>query len=88
MELVRSLGGDPFTFVSEMPLFLHPDPSILAEGRQPFRDWLTELATSASRETAHRLVEEAGIRAMPIRDQMRLQLAFVEEAIAAAAAGA
>jgi hypothetical protein len=26
MEYVRSLGGDPFTFVSEIPLFLTPAP--------------------------------------------------------------
>ena len=26
MEYVRSLGGDPLTFVSEMPLFLLPPP--------------------------------------------------------------
>ncbi|MCB9496594.1 MAG: hypothetical protein H6686_06885 [Fibrobacteria bacterium] len=26
MEFVRSLGGDPFTFVTEVPLFVLPDP--------------------------------------------------------------
>ena len=84
MEYVRSLGGDPFTFVSEMPLFLHPDPSILAEGRQAFRAWIDELAALPSADLAAELAAEVGIRPMPLRDQMRLQLAFVEEAISAA----
>lgn len=86
MELVRSLGGDPLTFVSEMPLFLHPDALILSDGRDAFRRWLSDLATSADSERARREVHRAGIRAMPIRDQMRLQLAFIEEAIDAVAA--
>ena len=54
MEMVRSFGGDPFTLVSEMPLFI-------------------QAGTAAP-------------RAMPIDDQMRLQLAFLAEALAAAAA--
>ena len=85
MEMVRSLGGDPFTFVSEMPLFLHTEAQILSSDRDAFRSWLTELAASTDSEAAG-LAEIAGIRPMPIRDQMRLQLAFVQEAIDAASA--
>lgn len=78
MEYVRSLGGDPFTFVSEMPLFLRPLPE--GDTGRPddpiFRAWLERVALSG---------EEPGddqVRGMPIRDQMRLQLAFLDEALA------
>ena len=54
MEAVRAMGGDTFTLVSEMPLFIRRGD-----------------------ETP---------RAMPIDDQMRLQLAFLSEALAAATA--
>ncbi|MEM7356797.1 MAG: M14 family zinc carboxypeptidase [Acidobacteriota bacterium] len=53
METVRSFGGDPFTLVSEMPLFI-------------------------------RAKADDTPRAMPIDDQMRLQLTFLSEALAAA----
>jgi zinc carboxypeptidase len=70
MEYVRSLGGDPFTFVSEMPLFLRPLPE--GDTGRPddpiFRAWLEH-------------VETAGVPGMPLRDQMRLQLAFLEQAL-------
>jgi len=75
MEYVRSLGGDPFTFVSEMPLFLRPLPE--GDTGRPddpiFRAWLEQMALSGG--------VQAGVRGMPIRDQMRLQLAFLEEAL-------
>ena len=74
MEYVRSLGGDPFTFVSEMPLFLRPLPE--GDTGRPddpvFRAWLERVAFSGDDQ----------VRGMPIRDQMRLQLAFLEEALA------
>lgn len=83
MEHVRSLGGDPLTLVSEMPLFLRP----LEEGEtgRPddprFRAWRERLAFLGDEEIRH----ESGARGMPIRDQMRLQLAFLDEALAAVA---
>ena len=80
MEYVRSLGGDPFTFVSEMPLFLNPQLSDLANRAGGFRAWLTELALLDPDE-ARQKVRSEQIRPMPIRDQMRLQLAFLQEAI-------
>lgn len=83
MELVRSLGGDALTFVSEMPLFLHPDPLILSADRTVFKSWLTDVVSLDDPDLIKRRFDEAGIRPMPIRDQMRLQLAFVEEAIKA-----
>jgi hypothetical protein len=79
MEYVRSLGGDPFTFVSEMPLFLRPlPPGDTGRPDDPaFRAWL-ERAALAGPE-----MEKGGVRGMPLRDQMRLQLAFLEEALQA-----
>lgn len=82
MEYVRSLGGDPFTFVSEMPLFLRPLPA--GDTGRPddpvFRAWLESMAL-ASPEEVRAGMEQAGVRGMPVRDQMRLQLAFLDEAL-------
>jgi hypothetical protein len=84
MEHVRSLGGDPFTFVSEMPLFLRPlPPGDTGRPDDPvFRAWL-ERAALARPEEIRGMMEEAGVRGMPLRDQMRLQLAFLQEVIRA-----
>ncbi len=82
MEHVRSLGGDPFTMVSEMPLFLRP----LEEGEtgRPddprFRSFLDRIATQPPEEVRAE-AERTGVRGMPIRDQMRLQLAFLDAAL-------
>lgn len=84
MEYVRSLGGDPFTMVSEMPLFLRP----LEEGEtgRPddprFRAFLGRLAGRPPDELRAE-AGRSGVRGMPVRDQMRLQLAFLEEALSA-----
>ena len=83
MEHVRSLGGDPFTFVSEMPLFLRPLPE--GDTGRPdnpvFRAWLEQAALARTPEELRAHMETAGVRGMPLRDQMRLQLAFLEEAL-------
>jgi hypothetical protein len=84
MEHVRSLGGDPFTLVSEMPLFLRP----LEEGEtgRPddprFQAFLGRLL-GRSPEEIHAEAARVGVRGMPLRDQMRLQLAFLGEALRA-----
>lgn len=84
MEHVRSLGGDPFTMVSEMPLFLRP----LEEGEtgRPddprFRAFLGRVAGKTPAEVREE-AEWSGVRGMPLRDQMRLQLEFLQEALAA-----
>ena len=89
MELVRSLGGDPLTLVSEMPLFLVPAAGEVPEvgrdddGRRRFRDWLGRLRAGRSPEETRVAAERAGLRPMPIRDQMRLQLAFLAQALEA-----
>jgi hypothetical protein len=84
MELVRRLGEDPFTFVSEMPLFL-------TMTRQSGTHTLTDLRELRQRLEAGRrdglssgdLEQREQIRPMPLRDQQRLQLRFLGEAIGA-----
>jgi hypothetical protein len=84
MEYVRSLGGDPFTLVSEMPLFLRP----LAQGESGRPDdphlhaWLAR-AQSQSPEEVRAGAVRLGITGMPLRDQMRLQLEFLDAGLAA-----
>jgi hypothetical protein len=82
MEYVRSLGGDPFTFVSEMPLFLRPlPPGDTGRPDHPvFRAWLEKAALARPDEIPGEM-EKAGVRGMPLRDQMRLQLSFLEKAL-------
>ncbi len=91
MELVRSLGGDPLTVVSEMPLFLlapetagGPPFRPGTDGARELRRWLEELPPEVRSEP--RRLAERGVRPMPIGDQMRLQLALVDEALTAIAA--
>ena len=90
MEFVRRLGGDPLTLVSEMPLFLMSDSPRHAddprfekgtEGRRRLLAQIRELVSGKSDESARRAVAEAAIRPMPIRDQMRLQLALLDRAL-------
>ncbi len=95
MEYVRGLGGDPLTLVSEMPLFLLPaegEPSRTADrpsfrlgtaGRLELHAWLARLAAERGPEGLRREAARQGIRPMPIRDQMRLQLAYLEAALGA-----
>ena len=91
MEYVRSLGGDPLTLVSEMPLFLLPDEPETpvdvppfgtgTEGRKALHSWLQQLIASHGTDAARIQIESLGIRPMPLRDQMRLQLEFLDEAL-------
>jgi len=83
MEYARSLGGDPLTFVSEMPLFITPaglsERATEIADIQLIRSRLDEqlAATGSAEQTA----QEIGVRAMAIRDQQRLQLRFLDEAL-------
>jgi hypothetical protein len=82
MEYARSLGGDPFTLVSEMPLFLLRDEQDTSadtppfgtgsEGRKTLHSWLLQLIARVGTDEARLQTERLGIRPMPIRDQMRL----------------
>ncbi len=87
MEYVRSLGGDPLTLVSEMPLFILPARHFA--GRDPIRpaavQQLLQCAAANDLDGLHRHATAAGLRAMPLLDQSRLQLAFLAEGLAAVA---
>jgi hypothetical protein len=91
MEAIRQLGGDPLTLVSEMPLFLTPgvgdslgppDP-VLEAWKRRIADWRASLADPTSDRTGLAAeMHEAGLRAMPVRDQMELQWTFIAAGLA------
>jgi hypothetical protein len=84
MEYIRSLGGDPLTIVSEMPLFLLPARHYLEDKiRPPAIFELRRLAEDP--ESLREAAEKHGVEAMPIADQLRLQLAYLDEALQAVA---
>lgn len=83
MEHVRSLGGDPLTLVSEMPLFLLSREHFLGEGILRPAATLELRRLLDDPETFREAAERHGVQPMPILDQMRLQLAFLEEGLAA-----
>ncbi len=86
METICSLGGDPLTLVTEMPLFLlpkvgevlgPPDPEA-ERWKSRIEKWKVNLRSEQSE--ADPVMEEAlrqGLAAMPIRDQMQLQWVFI-----------
>jgi hypothetical protein len=85
MEAIRSLGGDPLTLVSEMPLFVTPGvgdtlgpPDPVAEAWKARIDrWRSLLMEDDTDAVVLREAVESGLRPMPVRDQMRLQWALV-----------
>ena len=92
MELVRSLGGDPLTVVSEMPLFLlaletrgGPPFRPGTEGGRRLRRWLDRQVAETGGDPGR--MAGRGVRPMPIGDQMRLQLALVDQALVAVSGG-
>lgn len=95
METIRSLGGDPLTLVSEMPLFLVPPPPDEAPSTSEdvtrwstqLATWRRELETGRSPDEVRREIDAAGIVPMPVRDQMRLQWTFVTAGIRLADGG-
>ena len=89
MEAIRSLGGDPLTLVSEMPLFVTPgvgddlgppDPA-LETWRARITDWRGRLAAGVGSGTISSEAAAVGMTAMPIRDQMELQWRLVTAGI-------
>lgn len=88
MEFVRSLGGDPFTFVTEVPVFLHPpglDPSAAQDGLARWTIAL-QLGRRAGKEPeaasrVRREASEAGIRPLEPRLQERVIRAQIEAAL-------
>jgi hypothetical protein len=73
MELVRSLGGDPLCLVTEIPLFLVPNPD-----PQPGHPG----AFLALKERWGEPGALAGTRAVPLATAMALQLDALELGIA------
>ena len=89
MEAIRSLGGDPLTLVSEVPLFLTPgvgdelgppDP-VLEAWRARITDWRGRLASGAEASAVSNEAAAMGMTAMPIRDQMELQWRLITAGI-------
>ena len=102
MEALRALGGDPLTLVTEMPLFVTPgvgaelgppDPALI-RWRERIAGWearlrgVAEAGDEAARVEAAVREEagQAGLRAMPVKDQMRFQWAFIREGLRAVGA--
>jgi hypothetical protein len=84
MEYVRSLGGDPLTLVSEMPLFLRPlEPGETGRPDDPRFQAFLGRVLGRPPEAVRAEAERRGVTGMPIHDQMRLQLAYLDEALAA-----
>ncbi len=77
MEHVRSLGGDPLTLVSEMPLFLVPGEHY-QDGNVVVPAVVRELSAELRPDRIRQLAAARGIEPMPIVDQMRLQLEFLQ----------
>lgn len=86
METIRSLGGDPLTLVSETPLFLAPvDPEEAPPGEPAYGPWKERIARwrralvsgEAGPGEVAAEAREAGVRPMPVEDQMRLQWSFL-----------
>ncbi|MDJ0766987.1 MAG: M14 family zinc carboxypeptidase [Myxococcota bacterium] len=90
METIRSLGGDPLTLVSEMPLFLTPgvgeelgppDP-IAVRWKERIAEWSKRLEIATDEVDAIRTEAEAeGLQPMDVIDQMRLQWTFIAAGI-------
>ncbi len=84
MELARRLGGDPLTLVSEMPLFLL-DP-VHYRGDQVYPAVISDLqrhVATGDMDALRQAADDAGIVAMPLGDQMRLQLVYLDIALRA-----
>jgi hypothetical protein len=83
METLRSLGGDPLTLVSEMPLFIVPGMGDTVTPTDPIADrWKETLAPhraalAAGSTDLTDLQTQFGVVPMPIDHQLRLQWAFI-----------
>ena len=90
MESVRSLGGDCLTLVPEMPLFILPQKEKDLRWPNPAFDrwslkmseWTRQLELGKmTAEQVRRAAAEAGVSAMPVADQMRLQWCFLSAGV-------
>ncbi|MXX57164.1 MAG: peptidase [Gemmatimonadetes bacterium] len=101
MEAVRKLSGDTLTLVTEMPLFITPgvgeelgppDP-VLTRWRERIAEWDARFRGARGEDDEARVeaavrdeAEAAGLTAMPVRDQMRFQWAFIRAGLKVAGA--
>jgi len=85
METIRSVGGDPLTLVSEMPLFITPgvgktlgppDP-VAADWKTRIDGWRVRLMDDGTDEAVVQEAIGSGLEPMPVRDQMQLQWALI-----------
>ncbi len=84
MEAIRSLGGDPLTLVSEMPLFITPGVGVTLGPPDPVGEawkerrtrWQLALLGPRGEEVSAEIAS-SGLTPMPILDQMRLQWRLV-----------
>ncbi len=90
MEAVRSLGGDPLTLVSEMPLFLTPgvgevlgppDPAAV-EWKARVDRWRTAIETGSPPGEVAREASAIGLEPMAVHDQMTLQWTMIAAGLA------
>ena len=85
MEAIASLGGEPLTLVSEMPLFLFPLKAeevsrridLAREWFARVKEWRVGISDREGRKRSMRKILGAGLRPMPIVDQMYLQWVFL-----------
>lgn len=85
METVRALGGDPLTLVPEVPLFRVPefdpeaagDATALRSWKERLGRWRGELGEGADPGEVRGRIREAGVRPVPVREQMDLQWTLV-----------
>ena len=89
MEAIRSLGGDPLTLVSEMPLFIAPgvgdligppDP-VAADWKRKVDAWRFQLARGQRPERIAACSRSGCLTPMPVEDQMRLQWTMIAAGI-------
>lgn len=89
MEAMRSLGGDPLTLVSEMPLFITPgvgkdigppDPKA-AEWRRKIDAWRGQLVKGKAPERIQACSDAGCLTPMPLRDQLLLQWEMISAGI-------
>lgn len=85
METIRSLGGDPLTLVSEMPLFITPGVGVdigppdhaAIQWREWIDSWRVQLQKGDDPAQIGAAARRQGLRPMPVRDQMTLQWTFI-----------
>lgn len=88
MESIRSLYGDALTLVTEMPLFIFPgvgrklgppDP-VAEQWKKRLETWTNELE-QGNETLVRREIGQSGLRAMPVRHQMKLQWQLITAGI-------